>query len=251
MLHPTALEWTLGIIASVLIGISKTGVSGLGVLSVVLFALAFPSKVSVGIVLPVLICADVVAITSYRRHAVWSHLFRLFPWTAVGVVLGYIAMGRINDHQVAHFIGVISIALVAMQLWRRQVVATNPEKADAVPHKWWFAAAMGILAGFTTMVANAAGPIMILYLLAAGLPKLEFMGTGAWFFFIVNCFKVPFQASLGGVSAHTLSLDLVLGPAAIIGAFIGRAILPKIKQVVFENLALTLTVAAGIKLLLQ
>jgi uncharacterized membrane protein YfcA len=110
---------------------------------------------------------------------------------------------------------------------------------------------MGILAGFTTMVANAAGPSMVLYLLAAGLPKMEFMGTGAWFFFIVNCFKVPFLANLGLINPHSLPLDLVLGPAAVVGAFIGRAILPKIKQIVFENLALALTVVAGIKLLLQ
>lgn len=250
MFHYAAYQWVLAGAGAFLIGLSKTGIAGIGLLGVVVFALAFPAKVSVGIVLPILLCADVIAITAYRKHVVWSHLAKLFPWAAVGVVLGYLAMGKIDDIAVSHGIGVIAIALSALQVWRKHVATVSPEKADHVPNQWWFAALMGVTAGFTTMVANAAGPVMVLYLLAAGLLKMEFVGTNAWYFFIVNSFKVPFSWHLGLINTHSLPLDLIFGPVAIVGALTGRAIIKYIKQSVFENLALVLTVLAGLKLLL-
>jgi hypothetical protein len=240
----------LAMLGAFLIGVSKTGVAGIGILSVVIFAIAFPAKGSVGIVLPILLCADLVAVTSYRRHAVWSHLWRLLPWAGIGIIIGYLAMGKIDDVSVARLIGGLAIGLSCMQVWRRNLVAKYPEKADAVPHQLWFAATMGILGGFTTMVANAAGPIMVLYLLAASLPKMEFMGTSAWFFFIVNSVKVPLLMNLGLINLQSLPVDLILAPFAVLGAFTGRPILKRIKQSAFENLALILTVIAGLKLAL-
>lgn len=250
MVHLSPQDWALAIGGAFLIGLSKTGIAGIGILAVVTFALAFPARESVGIVLPILICADIVAVSSYWRHVVWKHLLHLFPWTAVGVLLGFMALHHVNDHQVSRIIGVIAIALTLLQAWRRIRIARDPDGDNKVPHQAWFAAIMGILAGFTTMVANGAGPIMVLYLLASGLPKMEFMGTGAIFFFTVNCFKVPFSAKLGLINLHSLPIDGLFAPIAILGAVGGRFLLPYIKQSLFENLALVLTVIAGIKLLM-
>ena len=251
MLHLTPIQWAMATVGALTVGLAKTGIAGLGIFSAVIFALAFPPKLSVGIILPILISADIVAVSSYRRHANWSHLRRLFPWAAVGILLGFLTLHHVNDAQVAHFIGILSIALIALQVWRRHVARTNPEAADSVPHQWWFAATLGVLAGFTTMVANAAGPIMVLYLLASGLPKMEFMGTGAWFFLCVNSFKVPFMVNLHMINTHSLPIDAVFIPLAVLGALVGRIVLARIKQSVFENLAMVLTVIAGLELLIK
>lgn len=269
MLHLQPWQWIVVAIAAAGIGLSKTGVPGLGIVAVALFAVVLPSRESVGIVLPILLCGDVVAVSAYRRHAVWSHLWLLFPWAALGVIMGYLAMGHINEKQMSHLIGGILILLVALQLWRRKAAARvdepgkesadgNPSDSEAAeiagsrtlaPTSLPLAITLGVLAGFTTMVANAAGPIMILYLLAMRLPKMEFIGTAAWYFLVLNLFKVPFSYHLGLINSSSLPVDFVLGPFAILGALFGRALLPRINQSLFENLALILTVAAALKLL--
>jgi uncharacterized membrane protein YfcA len=148
-------------------------------------------------------------------------------------------------------IGALSIALVVLHSWRQWAVARDPDAGERVPHAKWFAAFMGILGGFATMVANGGGPIMVLYLLASGLPKMEFMGTGAFYFFVMNLFKVPFSVNLALINPHSLPVDAIFAPIAMAAAVIGRWLLPRIKQSLFENAALVLTVAAGVDLLLK
>jgi uncharacterized protein len=243
-MHLEPWHWALACLGAFLAGLSKTGVAGLGVLSVALFALILPPRESVGIVLVVLICADVVAVAAYRRQANWGQLWRLFPWTAVGVVLGYLTLGRIDERLVKPLIGSILVAIVVVHVVRRHAGA----RADA-PHPPWLAPLVGVTAGFTTMVANAAGPIMIVYLLAMGLPKMEFIGTSAWFFLVVNLFKLPFSYSLGLIYPGSLLVDLPLAPFAVAGAVSGRLIIRYIDQRLFETLALLLTAVAGVRLL--
>ncbi len=242
----TPAEWVLAVCGALFVGISKTGISGLGMLFVVLFAQIMPAKQATGIVLPLLCFGDLIAVASYRQHAQWRHVWRLMPWTAAGVVIGYLAMSRINEAQARWLIGVIVLSLVALHLVRRARVANDEERE----HPWWFAPMIGVLAGFTTLVANAAGSLMVIYLLASRLPKMEYMGTGAVFFMIMNLFKVPFMVSLGLINAQSFMLNLWLAPAVFAGAWAGRAILKKMNQRVFENLALGLSVVAGLKLLL-
>ena len=237
-------QWVLAVVAALLVGVSKTGIAGLGMLFVVIFAQILPAKQATGVVLPLLLCGDIVAVASYRRHTQWRYLWRLFPWTAAGVVIGFFALGRIDDRQARVLIGVIVLGLTVLHLARRG-------RADAAAeHAWWFAPLFGVLAGFTTLVANAAGPLMVIYLLAMRLPKLEFVGTGAVFFLLLNLFKVPFMVDLGLVNSGSLALNLWLVPAVLAGAWLGRKILGRIDQRLFENLALGLSAVAGIKMLL-
>lgn len=237
-------QWALALGGALAIGVAKTGIGGLGMLAVVIFANLMPAKQSSGFVLPMLVMADVVAVAAYRRHAQWSLLWKLFPWTALGVLLGFLAMGRINNQQAGLLIGMIVLSLVGVHLVRK-----SRRQAQEPEHAWWFAPTIGVLAGFTTLVANAAGPLMAIYLLAMRLPKMEYMGTGAWYFMLMNLFKVPFMLNLGLIDTASFQGSLMLLPAVLVGALVGRLVLKKLNQKLFETLALGLALAAGLNLL--
>jgi uncharacterized membrane protein YfcA len=242
----TVWQWALLALGAFFTGLSKTGIAGVSVLTVALFANALPARASTGALLPLLLCADVFGVGFFRKHASWPHLWKLFPWVVLGVVGGFFALDRISNAQVQRMIGAILLAMVGLHLWRQR---RSGQLADALPHTWWFAALTGMLAGFTTMVANAAGPVMVLYLLAVGLPKLAFVGTGAWFFMLVNAFKVPFSARLGLITPDSLLMDAALVIPMVPGALLGPLILRHINQRAFEVIALVLTVAATVRLL--
>jgi len=212
--------------------------------------MTFPAKESVGLLLPVLMSADVVAVRIYRRHAEWQYLWKLFPWTAAGVVAGYFAMDHIDDTGVRHFIGGTFLIMMGIHFFRRwQLSRLAPGAHDPIPHSLAFVAFLGFLGGFVTMVANAAGTVLALYLLAVGLPKMAFIGTGAWFYLIVNIFKIPFQVDLGILTASSLGLSLIFGVVAIGGVLAGPAIVKRINQRLFEGLIWTFVFLAGLKLL--
>lgn len=238
-------EWVVAVLGALLVGVAKTGITGLSLLFVALFAAIMPARQSTGVVLPLLITGDIVAFFLYRRHAKWSHIWRLVPWAAAGVVIGALALGRMDDHQSRVAIGVIVVGLAALHVIRRARVPDVEE-----PHPRWYAWVMGILAGFTSLVSNAAGPLMVIYLLAMRLPKMEYMGTGAAFFLLMNLFKFPFMVGIGLITRDSLMLNLALAPAVIVGAMLGRWILGRINQRLFENIALGLTLVAGARMLL-
>jgi uncharacterized protein len=245
----TTTQWLLLAAGAFVTGLSKGGIAGLGILAVVFFANALPAKLSTGALLPLLIAADVIGVTIYRKHAQWPHMGRLFPWVVAGVVAGWAALGRIDNAQVSRLIGVIVLGMTGLHLWRQRYAADPAGLAARVPHTWWFAGVTGFLAGFTTMVANAAGPLMILYLLAVGLPKLEFLGTTAWFFLLVNVFKLPFSYGLGLISADSLTLDALLLLPMVPGALLAPWIVHHLPQRGFERMVLVFTVLAALRLL--
>jgi len=249
--HPpvnlTHWQWTLLAAGAFFSGMSKTGFAGLGVLGVAFFANALPARYSTGALLPVLVCADFFGVAFFRKHAEWSHLWKLFPWVVLGIVLGTFALGKFNNTDAQRTIGIILIVMVTLQLWRQRHAG---DLAARLPHAWWFIALTGIAAGFATMTANAAGPLMVLYLLAIGLPKLALVGTGAWFFLFVNIFKLPFSAHLGLITADSLKLDAILCLPMIPGALLGPIILKRMNQTAFEIMVLAFTILAALRLLL-
>ena len=168
-------HWALLAAGAFFTGLSKTGIAGLGVLSVALFANALPARDSTGALLPLLICADFFGVAFFRKHAEWPQLWKLFPWVVAGILLGCFALDRFSNAEAQRSIGGILLAMVALQFWRRR---QPDDLASRLPHVGWFVALTGIVAGFATMTANAAGPLMVLYLLAIGLPKLALVGTG-------------------------------------------------------------------------
>ncbi|HEV7614392.1 MAG TPA: sulfite exporter TauE/SafE family protein [Steroidobacteraceae bacterium] len=241
------LQWICALLGAVMVGISKAGIMGLSILSVALFTHVFPSsKQASGLVLPLLIFGDFVAVLSYRAHTQWRYLWKLMPWTAAGVVLGYLALGHISDETARILIGVIIVSLCMLGYWRRYISA--PRQETETWH-WALAAAVGVTAGFITLVANAAGPLMAIYLVAMRLPKMQFVGTAAMFFMALNLFKVPFMIDLGLITAQSFEFNLALAPAVLLGAFAGRWLLMRINQQLFEQLVLGLSAIAGVLLI--
>jgi uncharacterized protein len=243
-------QWAVAVLGAFLAGMSKTGITGLGILCVALLTNALPAKAATGLVLPLLLIGDVYAVATYHRHTSWRHLWRLFPWTALGVLGGALALGHLNDAAVRRLIGAIILAMFAVHVWRRWRTGRGEgDEALVAGAPPAMAVMVGVLAGFTTQVANAAGPVMVLYLLAMRLPKLEFIGTGAVFFLCLNLFKVPFMAGLGLITPASLAVNALLAPAVLAGAFAGRWLVRRINQRWFELIVLGLTLVAGLKLL--
>jgi uncharacterized membrane protein YfcA len=241
MLDLTPIQWfTLGL-SAFLTGISKTGIPGLGILVVPLAAAVFPSKASTGLILPMLIMADILAVAYYKRHAVWSHLIRLIPWAMIGIMLGAFAMNKVNDAQLKPIIGAIVLLMLGLGYWRSR----RSGESYQAPTQWWFAAIMGLFAGTTTMMANAAGPIMAIYLIAMRLPKNEYLGTGAWYFLLMNCFKVPFSAGQGLITGQSLLVNLANAPIIIIGATLGIMVVKYIPEKTFISIVQILAALAA------
>ncbi|MGH8046872.1 MAG: sulfite exporter TauE/SafE family protein [Chthoniobacterales bacterium] len=240
----TTAGWLIATLAALCVGMAKTGLTGLGMVAVVLMAQVMPARASTGALLTILITADVFAVIAFRRHAVWPHVLRLLPAALVGIVSGYFLMPLVPEHAFRPLIGWLTLALLGLLIVQRstrlaETAASHP--ALALPAGW--------LGGATTMMANAAGPVMTIYLLACRLPKLELVGTGAWFFFVVNLAKVPFSVSLGLITRDSLLLTAALVPVVVIGALCGRWILQRINQRLFDALLFVFTALAALRLI--
>jgi uncharacterized protein len=241
----TTFNWILMAVASFIIGFSKTGLPGIGTLAVLLAAVAVGGK-SPGLVLPMLIFGDIFAIIMYRQHIHWKWFLLLLPWAVVGVVIGFVINLKLLDTETSinRFIGFAALGLLAMNVIRTEFPALDRR----IPRNWAFAAVFGLMAGIVTMIANAAGPIMTVYLLAMNFDKEKFIGTGAAYYAFVNVFKVPFQQSLGGITADSLLLDAACLPAVFAGAMAGIWAFKRIRQEVFLGAAEALMVLAAAKL---
>ncbi|MER5841934.1 sulfite exporter TauE/SafE family protein [Streptomyces prasinus] len=267
--HLTAWEFATLAFAALLVGFSKTAVSGANTVSLALFAAVLPARASTGVLLPLLIAGDVLAVLTYRRHAHWPTLWRLFPAVAAGVVVGTLFLMRADDEAVRTSIGAILLLMAAVTVWRRRAAdraaraaadtegepgersgPSGPEQATSRAGRIK-ARSYGVLGGFTTMVANAGGPVMSLYLLSAGFRKLGFLGTSAFFFLIVNTSKVPFSVGLGLIDAESLLLDAALVLFVVPGALLGKWAVGRINQRLFEHLVIAATVVGGVQLLVR
>ncbi|MFF7200220.1 sulfite exporter TauE/SafE family protein [Streptomyces sp. NPDC008141] len=236
--------------AAALVGFSKTAVSGANTVSLAVFAAVLPARESTGVLLPILIAGDVVAVLTYRRHAHWPTLLRLFPAVAAGVVVGTVFLFWADDQVVRTSIGAILLLMVGVTALRRRSGGDEEPSSSESRRGRLKARSYGVLSGFTTMVANAGGPVMSLYLLSAGFRKLGFLGTSAWFFLIVNVSKVPFSVGLGLIDRTSLLLDAVLVLFVLPGAMLGKWCADRIDQVLFERLVIAATVLGGLQLLL-
>jgi uncharacterized membrane protein YfcA len=244
-LHFPAWAWVALLSGALAIGMSKGGLAGMGILPVVCFAMALPPRASTGFVLPLLIVGDICAVYLYRRVVVWKVFWRLLPPALAGVVLGYFCMGHISAAAFGPLIGGIVLALVVLQLLRGAFGA----RFDHIFDSHGFGLFMGLLAGFTTMIANAAGPVAVLYFLSIRLPKWNLIGTMAWFFFITNLFKVPFSAHLGLINGFSFDLSFLLAPLVVGGFFLGRFLAGKMPQKVFEIFLLICTALGALRLI--
>jgi uncharacterized protein len=246
--------WALLVVAAVAVGFAKTGITGVGSVAAALFAMVLPARESTGALLPLLIAGDLVAIALYGRHTSWGLIRRLFPWVAVGIAAGAAFVARVGDSGMRTAIGLLLLGLVGVQLMtqsrRLRAALGDPGDGPARTSHRVAAAVVGMVAGFVTMVANASGPVMTVYLLLSGFSMLAFLGTGAWFFLLVNVFKLPFSIGLGLVAPDAVLADVALLPAMAAGAVLGAVLIRRIEQRTFERAALALVVVSAVPLLL-
>jgi uncharacterized membrane protein YfcA len=243
-LHFSSLGWLAVTGGALGIGLNKGGLTGLGILPVLLFAVVFPARESTGFILPLLIVGDICAVVIYRRVVLWKVFWTLLPPALAGIVIGYLLMGRISESAFGPLIGWIIIGLIALQFLRSAL----GEKLDHVFKSRVFGLFMGVLVGITTMIANAAGPVSTLYFLSVRLPKWNLIGTSAWLFFVINLCKVPFSADLGLTNAYSVTLAVVLAPLVVAGFFSGRYLATVMPQTVFERFLLVCTAFGALKL---
>lgn len=211
--------WVLLIllVSALMTGMTKTGINGLGLVSVPLLALAFGAKESTGVLLPMLLMADVYAVIYYHRSANWKLIVKILPAALVGIGIGIVTGEVISPTQFRLLLSIIVLAMIAIMVFR-----DVGKKKEKIPDNWWFATIMGLVGGFATMIGNAAGPVFAVYLLSMRLDKKAFIGTGAWFFLIVNLFKVPFHVFIWKtITWNTLPYDLIAFPVILLGAWLG------------------------------
>lgn len=226
------------------IGMAKTGVHGISMFAVPLLAIMFGGKSSAGLMLPMLIMADLFAVKYYHRHANWGYLIKLFPSAAVGVLVGTWLGNVIDDQLFRTVMSIIIFASLVIMLWMEKA------NKEAIPDYLWFALLMGLLGGITTMIGNLAGSIMALYLLSMRLPKNEYIGTAAWFFLAINMFKVPFHIfSWQSIDVSSFLLNLICLPFIAIGAWSGIWLVKRIPEKNYRWLVIGMTGAAAILML--
>lgn len=240
-------QWILAAIIGLVVGTGKAGIAGLGIVVVPLIAELFPAGRSVGILLPMLLAGDIMSVIYYRRHAVWKEVAKALPLAFTGIILGYffIRKTEFSDTTLKQIIGAIVIFMLILNIWQKHRNNGTLPKLN-----WPIFIFLGLLGGFTTMAANAAGPVFVLYLLYLGLGKNEFIGTRAWLFLVINSVKVPLHYNLGNISYQSLIFDLKTLPVIFTGFFFGVKFLKKIPQQKFETIIKALAFAAAIKLLL-
>lgn len=239
-------QFILLAVAAIIIGFGKTGITGASLPAVAMVATIFGGKLSSGIMLTALIIADIPAVYHYRKHGKLEDVFKLI-WPAVaGIILGAIVGNYLNDRQFKLLMGITVLVCIVLLLY-----GEISKKDLPVPKNKWFPALVGIIAGFTSMVGNAAGPVMSVYLLSLSFDRQRFLGTAAWFFFFINLIKLPFHVFMWGtVSLTTLKYTITMIPFILIGAWLGVYFIKRINEKVFKWLVIITTFIAALRLMM-
>jgi uncharacterized membrane protein YfcA len=233
--------------AALLVGTSKGGLPGVGILVVPIMAHIFSAKISTGILLPMLLMADVMAVIYYHRHADWKCLIKLIPPTVVGIIVAYLSMDHLDDQQVKSGMGIIIFTMIALIILKKKLKNSSTlfQQQGHAP-----ALITGFLVGIATMFANAAGPIAAIYFIALGMNKDTFIGTRAWFFLLINALKIPFSFSLGLIHGQSLLLNLKALPFIGLGIFVGIYLTRRINQIWFARIVLILACVSALKMMI-
>lgn len=242
----SVVDWLVISLAVFILGMGKAGIKGFGVVIVISLAFVFGEKSSTGVLLPMLVFADILAVLYYKRHVQWKYVFKLLPWMVFGVLVGVWVGDNISKVVFKNMMAIIIIVCVIAMLF------LETKKNPKVPTNKLFSGVMGFSAGFATMIGNLAGPISNIYFLAIRFPKNKFIGTAAMLFFIVNLFKVPFHIFVWKtVSVETLVLNSVLFPAIAAGFILGIFVVKKISNINYRRFILVITAVGGVLMLFR
>lgn len=237
--------WLWVILAAYLVGVAKTGFGGIGIIPVAIMAELF-GKASVGVLLPILVVADLSVYPLFRKFASWAPVWRLLPPALVGLVLGHFLLDWLPEENARPMIGGIILFMVSLQIIRKFAPAWFAKIASSRT----FGQGAGVSAGVATMLANAAGPVFQLYFVSQRVEKMEMIGIGARFFLLINIIKLPFLGGLNFIDGDSLMLNLKLVPLVVAGVFTGRRLLNLVSQRVFEAMIIGFALLAGLRLVL-
>ncbi|MEO5913569.1 MAG: sulfite exporter TauE/SafE family protein [Luteolibacter sp.] len=254
----------LALLAALCIGLSKAGFSGISLVAVVIMADIYGPKASVGLMLPLLIAADLIVYPAFRKHGSWRPVWRLLVPALLGIGVGWFLLGKISELTARRVIGSCVLLMVALQALRRW----KPVAFDELAESKGFGLGAGVLGGFATMLANAAGPVIQLYLMGRKVPKMELIGIGARFFLLINLIKFfllinplrffpstnllmgPMNGTLALITHESLMENLKLLPAVAVGIFGGKWLLKHVPQVAFEWMVVIFSTIAGLRMLI-
>lgn len=238
--------WAFATTSAFIVGLSKAGIKGIAIVNVTLMALAFEAKASTGLVVPLLIVGDIIAVIYYHRHANWGYIIRFLPWVVVGILLGVYLGNDLDEGVFKIYMAIIILVSVAMMYW------WDRRKSSSVPTHWAFAGIVGTLAGITTMIGNLGGPFSNLYFLAMRVKKNEFIGTAAWLFLIINLIKLPFHIFVWEtINADTLLFNLKLVPGILLGMLVGVRLIKIIKDEFYRKMILVLTALGAVMIMIR
>lgn len=249
-LIPSPAAWALYFFCAMLIGVSKTGIQNVGTFTIPLFALLFGAKFSTGIVLILLCMADLMAVLYYRKEFVWSEVKTMLPYAIIGLIIGLLVGDYIDDKAFKFIMGACIFISVVLMIWETNKAKNNKQGNDFT-NKWWYSPSFGLLVGFSTMIGNAAGPALTIFLLTRKLKKVTLVATGAWFIMILNFSKIPLQLLVWkNLTWEGIILNLLALPFIILGAYIGIKIVKVIPEKEFKIVILALVIISSLMLMI-
>ena len=233
-------------VASLFIGIGKAGFGGgVGLVSPPVFAQVIPMRVLLPLMQPLLMACDVVAIRMWWRKWDPRNVRLLLPGTVIGVAIGWALLTSLTDRHLKVGLGVIALSFVTLQILRRTRVLTGSPFRPV----WWQGTLCGIAAGFCSILAHAAGAIIVLYLLPQRLGKEKFVATTVLYYACLNVIKVPFYVERGMLTVDVVVSALWLVPVVVLGAFLGVWMNRRVSENVFAWIVYTVVVITACKLL--
>lgn len=245
---PDPSLWWILILSAFLIGFCKTSFAAIGTIVVPIMALTFGAKESTGLLLPILCLADLGAIIYYRRSSSWKHLSKLLIWAILGLFVGILVDHYIPSSGFKYLLAFSILISVAVLLINEAKPKTK-EATDKKPYKLLLPS-YGIIGGFATMIGNAAGPILSVYLLSSKLPKLLFVGTSAWFFMAINYIKLPLQIWVwDNIYYESILIGVLMIPFILLGSILGIYVVKIVPESFFRKLVMWITLASGLVIL--
>ena len=242
----TPVSWFFAFLAAFLLGSSKAGIKGIGIVIVTLMAIVFGGKSSTGTLIPMMLFADLLAVIYYHRYTQWKYLKKLMPTMVIGVLIGVWLGNDISDELFKRLMAFLILGIVVF------MIIMDRRKSTAIPKTRLFSNSMGLLSGFTSMIGNLAGSFSNIYFLAMRLPKNEFIGTAAWLFFIINVFKLPFHIFVWKtISVESLAINLTLIPAIVLGFFLGIKVVKLINNELYRKFIIIVTAIGALILLFK
>jgi uncharacterized membrane protein YfcA len=233
----------VSVIGVCLLGISKGGFLGLGVMALPLMSLFVPPLQAAAIILPTAVAQDCLTLWSYRRT--WSkwNVKLMLPSMIVGMFLAWLMAGQLLAGHIRLAIGLIA-ALFVLQHWLSRRFERHMPKPSVVT-----GIVFGTIGGVTTMLANAGGPAWQIHLLPQKLDKLSYIGTVSILFAASDVIKIPGFATLGFLTSENLIIGLVLVPVAIASNYAGIWLVRHTSTDLFFRIAYVLMFVIAVELI--